>query len=273
MGWPWLLALGLGTGVFGVTVGTGGGVVLAPLLLVFFDMEPDVVAGMSLSMVAVNSFSGTAAYHRLGLIDRRSGLLFAAAALPGSVVAPFVVKAVAGSLFRVLFGLLLVGLALQMLVRPRILGRLGVRSTPVMSRMVTSRRIATGSGEVLEYEFNELLATSFNVVLGFISAFFGTGGGFLRTPVLVTAFRFPVRVAVATSVFALSMYATAGAVVHASLGHVVYPTFILVGIGLLVGSQIGARTAVNIQTRWIVRLLIVLLLTMGGWLLMQGVVG
>ena len=61
-------------------VGTGGGVILVPMLMLLFDIEPAVVAGTSLTLVALNSFSGSLAYRRQGLVDRRSGLLFGAAA-------------------------------------------------------------------------------------------------------------------------------------------------------------------------------------------------
>ena len=129
-------------------------------------------------------------------------------------------------------------------------------------------------GETFEYEFNEALAAGFNFVLGFISAFFGTGGGFLRTPVLVAAFGFPIQVAVATSIFALSIYATAGAGVHALLGHIEwYPTFVSAGAGLLVGSQIGVWLAPKVRSQWTVQMLIALLLVMGVRLLVQAVRG
>ena len=254
-------------------------------------MEPEVVAGTSLTLVAVNSFSGSVVYRRLGLIDLRSGLLFAGAAVPGSIFAPFVVKAVAGDTFRALFGLLILGLAVQMLIRER--SQLRRQDDPLLDMVPEpvpgggsdaatsdspsrgsmtrgSREITTRDGTVLRYDFNEALATSFNVILGFISAFFGTGGGFVRTPVLVSAFGFPVRVAVATSVFALSIYATAGSAVHALLGHVDwYPTLFWIGIGLVGGSQIGARTSVRVNSIWLLRLLVALLLLMGIRLLVQ----
>ena len=293
--WLWLALLGLGTGSYAVLVGAGGGLVLVPMLLIFFNMKPEDVAGTSLALVAVESFSGSLGYGRLGLVDRRSGLLFAAAAIPGSVVAPFAVEAVAGGVFRVLFGLILVGLAVHMLLRTRIhirtpsghllvglaaqiLARthihvkLPLGSKALSTGAVTTRRITTRRGQSFQYEFNEALAAIFNLFLGFMSAFFGTGGGFLRIPVLVTAFGFPVRVAVATSIFALFISATAGSVVHASLGHVDwYPTFVWAGVGLLVGAQIGAQLATRVGSVWILRLLVVLLLVMGGRLLMEGI--
>ena len=210
------------------------------------------------------------------------------------MIAPFLVKAVAGDTFRLLFGLLLIGLAVHLLSRTRVhlmtgagivwgalatlLGaRTGAttntptRSNTLISATATSRRIRSRRGEVFKYEFNEALAVSFNVILGFISAFFGTGGGFLRTPILVAAFRFPVRVAVATSVFALSIYASVGATVHASLGHVDwYPTFVWAGVGLIIGGQIGARLGGAVRSVWIIRLLVLMLLAMGIELFTEG---
>ena len=71
------LVLGVGTGVYGILVGAGGGVILAPALMIFFGVEPTVAAGTSLALVSINSVSGTVAYKRRGLVDIRSGWVFA----------------------------------------------------------------------------------------------------------------------------------------------------------------------------------------------------
>ncbi len=268
--WLWLALLGFGSGAYGVLVGAGGGFILGPVLLIFFDMEPQVVAGTALALVAVNSIAGSQAYRRMGLIDYRSGLLFAAVAIPGSVLAPFVLTTVAGGVFRLLFGLLLVTLAFQMLVHPHFSARSTPRKIGMFSRTVRSREITTSWGQVFRYEFNEFFATSFNFILGFISSFFGTGGGFLRTPILVAAFGFPVRVAAASSIFALSFYATAGAVTHASLGHVEwFPTFVWAGVGLVMGGQFGAQLSLRVKGPWILRLLMIVVLSLGIKLIME----
>ena len=272
--WVWLLLLGMGTGAFGVMTGTGGGVIMVPVLLLLFDMEPSAVAGTSLALVAVTSFSGALAYLRRRQVDKRSGLMFAAAALPGSVIAPFAVEEVGGDVFRGLFGLLLLGLAAYTLYRSVRPAQGDAEGSHPVKTAVRARHITTGSGQTYDYEFNEAFAAVFNFVVGFISAFFGTGGGFLRTPVLVSFFGFPVRVAVATSIFALSMYATAGAGVHAALGHVVwYPTFVFAGLGLLVGSQAGVRLAARARSQWMMWMLIALITVMGTRLLFDALSG
>lgn len=270
-----LVGLGIGTGVYGVLVGAGGGFVLGPVLLLFFDLQPDVVAGTVLASVAVNSISGTIAYRPMKIIDYRSGLLFAAAAVPGSVIGAFGVALVAPSTFRVLFGLLLILLALQIMLRPRIPESNSTKKPNHLFRVGVGRRhITSDNGTQYRYEFNEILATSFNVILGFISSFFGTGGGFLRTPILVSAFGFPVRIAAATSVFALSIYATVGATAHAMLGHLEWwPTLALTGAGLVLGGQVGARVARWVSGPWVLRLLLVAVLFLGAQLIMEGITG
>lgn len=274
MDWLPLLLLGFVTGAYGVMVGAGGGFILSPALLIFFDLEPQVVAGTALALVAVNSVSGSQAYRRLGLIDYRSALLFAAAAVPGAVLAPFVLANVAGSTFRMLFGLLLIALAVQMVIRTAVPESSRKSRKPNGGAFVRSRKINAVNGDAYQYTFNEAYVSSLNLVLGFISSFFGTGGGFLRTPILVYAFSFPVRIAVATSVLTMAFYTTAGALTHAGLGNVDwYPTFVWAGIGLVGGAQVGARLASRVGGPWILRLLLVVVLALGIKLLIDGVLG
>ena len=275
--WLWLVLMGFGTGVYGVLIGAGGGFIIGPLLLIFFDVEPVTVAGTVLALVAINSISGTFAFRRMGTVDVRSGLLFAAAAIPGSVIAPFVIASVAPGLFQLLFGILLLLLALHIATSSS--DKVEAREPDDLAGdrrflgfMVKSREISSSEGRTYRYRFNETFATAFNVLLGFVSSFFGTGGGFIRTPILVYAFGFPVQVAVATSIFTLSFYTTAGAITHAALGHVeFFPTFVFTGVGLIVGGQIGARLTGRVKDRWILRLLLIVVLALGIKLLVQGI--
>lgn len=269
MDWLYLLILGIATGIYGVMVGTGGGVILVPTLLILFNFEPAIAAGTSMVLVAVNSFSGSIFYIRENLVDKRSGLMFALAAVPGSLIAPFVLKEVSPEAFRILFGILLTSLSIFLIYRTFITRQI---SSEVSNKIrFGSRQYRWTSGkEIYSYKYNEILAALFNFCLGFISAFFGTGGGFLRTPVLVTFFGFPLRVAVATSIFALSIYSTTGAAVHTVLGHTEwFPTVLAVSPGLLLGSRIGVWFSSRVPSKGIVVMLSILLMVMGVRLTLQ----
>ena len=282
--WVILALVGFVTGVFGVLVGAGGGFILVPILRIFFDKDPAIVAGTVLALVAANSISGAFAYRYMRVVDKRSAYLFAAAAIPGSVIAPFVLKKALEGLpgvFDAMFGLLLVILAVRIATqqfdsgRQSRIGRARSRRRSFINpQTLHRRRITAESGETYRYRLNERWAVLINFVLGFISSFFGVGGGFLRTPILVYAFGFPVQVAVATSIFALSFYTTAGAATHAFIGNIEwFPTFVFAGIGLVTGGQIGARLSSKVQGPWIMRLLMFVILAMGVQLMIQGILG
>lgn len=274
--WILMVLLGVFSGAYGVLVGAGGGFILSPMLLLLFDTEePEMVAGTVLAAIAINSILVAIRYIRMKVVDYRSALLFAGAAAPGAVIGAFGVSAVAPEIFRTLFGILLLLLALQLAFRPNIVRVLRIgQARRLISLPVSQRHITTAMGQEYRYEFNETLATSFNVVLGFISSFFGIGGGFLRTPVLVLAFGFPVRIAAASSVFALAIYGSAGALTHGYLGNIeLFPTLLFIGTGLAVGGQIGAMLSGRIGGVWVMRMLLVVVFLLGVRLIWQGVAG
>ena len=272
MAWPFLVLLGILTGSYGVMIGSGGGFVLAPVLIITTDLEPEIVAGTVLAAGAMNSISGSYTYHRMRLIDYRSSLLFAGVAIPGSLIGVFGIEYVSDTVFKVLFGVLLLVLASQIIMRSKLYKAdyIAIHS-PQSSPRLRARHIRAKDGDEHRYEFNEIYATSFNFVLGFISSFFGTGGGFLRTPILVSYFRFPIQVASATSIFALSIYSTIGAAIHAALGHVEwFPIFVCTGAGLLVGGQCGALITRYIKGVWLMRALVIMILTFAIRLVLYG---
>ncbi len=279
--WLWLALLGIGSGALGVLVGAGGGFIIAPLLRIFFDKNPEIVAGTTVTLVAINSISGAFAYRSMRVVDRRSAVIFALAAIPGSVVAPFVLSsALEGvpGIYDFPFGLLLVLLAVRIATQkgvadePTPMSKLRggprfVKATSLKRRVVTTR-----AGRTYRYRLHEGYAAAVNLALGFVSSFFGIGGGWLRTPFLVYVFGFPVQIAVATSIFTLSFYTTAGAATYAIRGAVeLFPTLVFTGAGLIVGAQIGASLSNVVRGIWIMRVLMLLIFAMGAYLMVNGV--
>ncbi len=273
--WLIIALVGIGAGAYGVLVGAGGGFILSPVLLLLAVSDPKDVPGTVLAAIAINGAFVAWTYRKVGIVDYRSGLLFAAAAVPGAVIGALGVKFVSSDMLKVAFGVLLLLLAVQLAIRPWLLRHFRVeRPRRRFTATVRSRHIRTSDGQEYSYEFNEALATSFNVALGFISSFFGIGGGFLRTPILVLAFGFPVRVAAASSVFALAIYGGAGAITHAALGHIeVFPLLLLSGAGLVIGGQIGARFSGRVRGVWVLGMLLVVALGLGVSLIWEGLAG
>lgn len=266
-----LIALGVFTGTYGVIIGAGGGFVLGPMLILIWRLEPALAVGTSLTVVFITAISGGLGYWRAKTVDYRSGVLFAIAALPGSVLGALAVTKASGAFIQVSFGILMAGISSYMAMRPggRALARQAVADGHQHHGHVT-RTLVTAHGERHEYTFHERWAVAVNVVFGLLSSFFGIGGGLIRVPVLVFAFGFPIAVASATSIFSMALYTGVGVISHAVLDNVDYLVLLFAGIGVVVGAQLGVRVAPRLRHGVVVRMLAIGLGATGVWLILRG---
>jgi uncharacterized protein len=234
---PWfgLFLLAIPIGMVGSLTGAGGGFLLVPVLLLLYPDEPvRVITSISLAVVAVNAASGSAAFSRLHLIDYRAGLTLAVAGIPSAVLGVVATRLMPRGTFDLVFGLLLTTFGVYLLAR-RGLGEQTSRPAELSSPIT----VALGSST------------------GLLSGLLGIGGGFLLAPLLIQILGYPAIVAAATSQFNLAITASAGTITHIVGGEFDHGVrrSIALGIGVLAGSQIGARLAQRVRARWIVRAL------------------
>ena len=264
-----LMALGFATGVYGTLIGAGGGFVLMPVLLLLYPAEsPERLTSISLAVVFFNALSGSEAYALMRRIDYRSGLLFAAAAVPGAVLGALNTSAVPRRLFDAVFGALLFAAAVY----------LGFRTSPEESpppptatppRHHVTRRIRAADGADYVYSFDPRIGVGLSLAVGYVSSFLGIGGGIVHVPALTSLLHFPVHVATATSHFILAVMALTGTIVHVATGtfaHGVHRTVAL-ALGVAVGAQVGAHLSTRVRGPWIMRGLAGALALVGGRIL------
>ena len=276
-----LVALGFFASGYGVLIGSGGGFIVAPLLIIIFGMDHNLAVGTSLFTVALASISGSVSYLYLKRVDLRSAFLFSLAAIPGALLGIFGLKAVSGGPFEVIFGSFLCLIGLYVMFRPeyKVAERTheagaakGIRRPP-QARAFGSRirRIRTSNQGTFRYMYNEPGAVATNGLFGFLSSFFGMGGGPVRTPMLVYLFRFPVIIATATSVFTQAIYTSIGTVAHVIDGNVAIGAALLVGVGMVAGAQMGVVVSKYLRGGWILKLLSLALIVIGSQLTLKGV--
>ena len=78
------------------------------------------------------------------------------------------------------------------------------------------------------------------LVAGFFSALFGVGGGIVIVPLLLLAVKWDLRVATATSLAAIGITATAGAITYIAHGEVEPLYALLLGVPAAGGSFVGS---------------------------------
>jgi uncharacterized membrane protein YfcA len=249
-----LIALGIAVGAYGTLIGAGGGFVLMPVLLMLYpNQSADLLTSISLAVVFFNALSGSEAYALMKRIDYRSGLLFAAATIPGAVLGAINTSYIPRRLFDLIFGILLVAAAVFLTGIPR-QGVTSCKPSP-FRRYCVARHLVDSHGTEYQYSFNYLLGMAISLVVGYVSSFLGIGGGIIHVPALSYFLGFPVHIATATSHFILAIMALTGTVVHIATGtfaHGVHRTIAL-AIGVLLGAQVGARLSDQIKGSWIIR--------------------
>ena len=267
-----LLSIGIGVGTFGTLVGAGGGFLLVPLLALLEPRLPTSgITAMSLAVVAMNAGSGALAYARARRIDYRSGIPFALATLPGSIGGALATRLLPRSAFDVLFAFMLValgGLLLRSRVQP-----LAAPEGAGWGRVV--RELADRDGRRHRYVVHMPLGIAISFVVGFASSLLGIGGGVIHVPALVGLLGFPTHIATATSHFVLAVMASIGTTTHLISGDLtgLLGQTLVLGVGAVIGAQVGARLSERVHSLWIERALAVSLLLVGARLGAQALLG
>jgi uncharacterized membrane protein YfcA len=256
----WLVPLGAVVGMIGTLIGAGGGFLLVPILLLAFPGEaPELITSVSLAVVVVNASAGTLSYARLKRIDYRSGLMFAAATLPGAVLGALATERVDRYTFDVAFGALLLVTAALLWWRP-LPPPDAYTAEPREGRLRRRLVDRAGTEHVWHYPLPVGLAAS--AVVGFVSSLMGIGGGIIHVPVLAQLLDFPVHIATATSQFTLAIMALAGTLVHVATGTLGGPALertALLAFGVMLGAPLGAVLSSVVPARRIMQVLAVAL--------------
>src|SRR5256712_943825 len=230
-----LLGLGFLIGCFGTLIGAGGGFLLVPLLLLGYHFSPPTAVGTSLALVFLNAASGSVAYLRQRRVDLGLGWKFAAATVPGAIGGAYLTRTLSSSVFSLVFGVVLLIIA----------GLLFWGKTATPSRRATLRRVVDTAGESHTYHVDAWKGVLVSFVVGLMSSVLGIGGGGIHPPVLVVGPRLPPPLAAAPPPFFVSLSAFVRRATLLGPRRPVLLTTALMGAGILVGAQVGARVSLK----------------------------
>ena len=104
--------------------------------------------------------------------------------------------------------------------------------------------------------------------IGIAASLTGLGGGFLMVPLLV-AMGYTAQRAVGTSFLAILIISLSALAAHAKLTNVDYKVAIALGIGGLIGAQIGPHLLEHISTANFKKVFALILIGLAGYLFFQ----
>ncbi|HAP35081.1 MAG TPA: hypothetical protein DCQ28_03740 [Bacteroidetes bacterium] len=237
-----LFAVGIFVGMFGTLIGVGGGFIIVPLLTIVFQFTPQLAVGTSMVIVSLNAISGTIAYIRQRRVDYKTGLLFASATLPGSFFGAYLLQSISKPVFDISFGILMLCISIY----------IGIRKQPVLEILSID--------SFQRPDYNKFLGMFISFLVGFIASMAGIGGGVVHVPAMIYLFGFPPFIAIPTSHFILAISATFAGGSHAYIGEVEWSFIPYLGLGAVIGAQIGGRMSHKIKSIWIIRALLVVMM-------------
>ena len=259
---PYLLALlgivvGTMTGFFGV----GGGFLITGGLLVL-GVPTIYAVGTGLLMVMGTAITSTLRHRRLGNVDLRLAALIVCGTIPGVFLGERVNSTleeagisgpVVGAVYFVLLltlGSLMVGNWLRRLrYRPVRRGPgafprwfQGVRLGPsqIVIPGVGNLNLRPAFPNAGIAEMSAVVPVMTGLVIGFIAALLGAGGGFLLMPFLVYGLGIPPAVAIGTDLFQIIITGTLGSFLYSIGGNVDPMIAVIMFSAASVGTQIGA---------------------------------
>lgn len=112
---------------------------------------------------------------------------------------------------------------------------------------------------------NVFLLALFGIVVGIGAAFTGLGGGFLVVPLLLFL-GYPAQKAVGTSFVTILVVSLSALFAHNKLANVDLKVGLLLGIGGIIGAQVGARLVEHVSTAQFKRVFAVILVGLAAYL-------
>lgn len=224
-----LTALGVGVlvGVVVGALGAGGGILSVPALVYLLGQDPHDDAAGSLVVVGLTAIVSLITPARAGRVRWRDGLTFGIMSVLGALVGSRASTAVDGTVLLTLFCAMLAVVGVVMLVR-------GLRSW-------RGSDDDGGDGEVEASARRGLLVIAAAATFtGFLTGFFGVGGGFIVVPMLVLALGFPMKEASGTSLLVMIIASAAGLVARVGThSNVDWPVVLAFAAASMVGGILG----------------------------------
>ncbi len=222
----------IGAIVIGVSLGFlggGGSILTVPVLVYFMQVEPVLATAYSLFVVGVASFAGSIRYLQRSLVDFKTGLVFAipsflAVYLTRAYLLPALPEVIwdtglftldKGGFIMVVFALMMIAAAASMI------GDFGKTRDPT------------------HHSMNYPLVIGEGLVVGALTGWVGAGGGFLIIPALVVLVGLPMKLAIGTCLFIITIKSLIGFTGDIAAGQSISWGFLLLFTGLAVGGIFG----------------------------------
>lgn len=259
-------------GVVGAILGLGGGILLVPILTMFYGVDLHYAMGASIISVIATSSGAAAAYLRTGLSNVRIGLFLVMATISGALLGAVLAGVVPVHWLEVILALALGYSAFTTMKQinvelpgevpdDRLARRFRLDGTyydRVLRQEVKYRAAHVGRG----------FAAMFGA--GVLSGLLGIGSGAFKVLAMDYFMRLPMKVSTATSNFMIGLTAAASAGIYFTRGDI-HPLIVApVAIGVLIGAYLGTALMARMRNATVRRAFLPIVVYLALSMLLRG---
>jgi uncharacterized protein len=237
-----MLLASFAAGMLGALTGLGGGVILVPVLTLFFKVDIHYAIGTSL--VAV-----TAAYVKEGYTNMRIGIFMEIATTIGALLGTLLILHVANNAIAITFGCILIFTAILTIIKRNHDYHQSIVNSPIANALKLNGNYPYQNG-LKEYHVANVGAGFLIMsVAGLLSSLLGIGSGAFKVLAMDNVMKLPFKVSTTTSNFMIGVTAAASSVLYFHRGYIDPILTLPVVIGVFGGAMVGARILIGSGVR------------------------
>ena len=221
------LFIGLIVGFLSGLLGKGGSAMTTPALQIFAGVSPFLALASPLPSSLTNSLSGTLAYRKENMINKRVVITTIVLGIPATVGGSLLSPLIGGQLLMILTALFVCGLGVSFVA-----ARL-VRQKP--TEMLAAVRPPGWK------------IVCIALLVGGLSGLLANGGGVLFAPLYIRWLKMPTKQAMASSMLVAGGLALPGTLTHWMLGHIDWWIVLWLSLASVPSAYLGARVAINLK--------------------------
>jgi uncharacterized protein len=267
-----LFATSLVAGFAGAVLGLGGGILLIPVLTLFYGVDLRYAMGASIVSVIATSSGAAAAYLRSSLSNVRIGLFLALATVSGALVGAGLAGIVPVRALQLLLGGALGYSAFATLRQLRVELPESTEADPLALRFgLEGTYYDAPLDREVKYRATRVrrgFAAMFGA--GVLSGLLGIGSGAFKVLAMDYFMRLPMKVSTATSNFMIGVTSAATAGVYFARGDIHPLLATPVAVGVLAGAVLGTRLMARLRNTTVRKAFLPVLAYLAGAMILRG---
>ncbi|MBF0343914.1 MAG: sulfite exporter TauE/SafE family protein [Nitrospirae bacterium] len=273
--WLWPLGLFVLTFVLGIVAvlgGLGGGTLFVPIVGGFFPFNLDFVRGTGLIVALAGALAAGPGLLKKGMADLRLslpvGVIASACAIAGAMIG----LALPANVIQTALGVCILGIVV-IILKAKKAEFPEVKEADALSTALRINGIyhEVSTGQDINWKIHRTpLGLALFVLIGIMAGMFGIGAGWANVPVLNLLLGAPLKVAVSSSKFLLSITDTSAAWIYINNGAVIPMMVVPSILGVMLGSMVGVKILTKTKPAAIRYIVIFLLFFAGLRALLKG---